>query len=109
MENEETGLEPRAVSASIADPYILLIRDDSSVAVYAMDKDRELDEVEKEDRKLFTTKWLSGCLYTDFTGVFSVSRNSKNGAVEPTIMLFLLSGTGTFYVSNVDHLIPDAC
>jgi hypothetical protein len=103
MLDEETGAEPRVLSGSIADPFLLLIRDDGSVFVAQMDSSYELEEVEKNTGPLTTTKWASGCLYTDSTGVFRETQGEK-GADGEKIMMFLLSSTGALHVSRVFQL-----
>ena len=60
MLDEETGLEPRAISASLADPFILLIRDDSSAFIAQMDKNLDMEELDKMDGLLTSTRWLTG-------------------------------------------------
>lgn len=95
MEDEETGAEPRVLSASICDPYLLLIRDDSSALVAEMSSDDELEELEKPEGKLRSTKWVSGCLYADNTGVFG-DPQLQDG--QKRIFMFLLSSTGSFQV-----------
>lgn len=55
MLDEETGAEPRAISASIADPFLLIIRDDSSAFVAQIDSSNELEELDKDDQTLTTT------------------------------------------------------
>jgi len=99
MLDEETGFDPRVISASIADPYLLLIRDDSSTYVASIDKNNELEEIEREDKALATTKWLSGCLYHDHSGVFS-EKTEKDKKSGDEIIMFLLSAAGSLYVSN---------
>lgn len=98
MLDEETGAEPRVVSASIADPYLLLVRDDSSVFVAQIDSNNELEEVEKVDDNLLATKWLAGCLYNDTKGTFKPTAGNK-GADADNIMMFLLSAAGALHVS----------
>ncbi len=99
MVDEDTGAEPRVLCASITDPYILLVRDDASVLVAEMNRDCELEEIEKEEGGvLASTKWMAGCLYNDTAGVFSGG-----------IVMFLLSGTGQFYVgcpAYLRHVAP---
>ena len=102
MLDEETGAEPRVLSASIADPFLLLIRDDGSVFVAQMDSSHELEEVDKVTGPLTSTKWASGCLYTDSTGVFREARG-ETGAGGEKIMMFLLSSTGALHVSRVSR------
>lgn len=102
MLDEESGAEPRVLSASIADPYLLLIRDDGSAFVAQIDSNNELEEAERTDAVLTSTKWVSGCLYTDTTGVFQESQGDKGTEAEK-IMMFLLSSSGALYVS---YLLP---
>lgn len=99
MLDEETGAEPRVISANIVDPYLLLIRDDSSAYLASIDKNNELEEVEKENAFLVLTKWLSGCLYRDHSGIFGeqAERGSKK---EEDILMFLLSAAGALHVSS---------
>ncbi|KAK6700995.1 hypothetical protein SNK04_010929 [Fusarium graminearum] len=101
MLDEETGAEPRVTSASIVDPYLLLIRDDSSLLLAQIDSNNELEEVEKMDATLQNTKWHAGCLYADTEGAFQFNANDK-GETEK-IMMFLLSSTGALHV----YALPD--
>lgn len=102
MLDEETGAEPRVTSASIADPYLLLIRDDNSIFLAQIDNNNELEEVEKMDTTLQNSKWHAGCLYTDTTGAFQPNTSDK-GAETEKIMMFLLSSTGALHVSLASH------
>lgn len=95
MQDEETGAEPRVLSASICDPYLLLIRDDSSALVAQMNSEVELEEIDKTESTLTSTKWVSGCLYADSTGIFSFAPQEKG---VKTILMFLLSSTGALQV-----------
>lgn len=104
MQDEETGAEPRVLSASICDPYLLLIRDDSSAFLAQMNSDDELEEMDKADSPLTSTKWLSGCLYADTTGIFS--KADADNATPRTVM-FLLSSAGALQVSRVLLLKPE--
>lgn len=97
MLDEETGSDPRVVSGSIADPFLLLIRDDSSVWIAQIDKNCELEEMERLDEKLVSTKWLNGCLYTDVDGHFT---RAAKGTTTPTILAFLVSTSGALYVGG---------
>lgn len=95
MQDEETGADPRVLHASICDPYLLLIRDDSSAFIAQMNSDDELEEVEKPEGVLTSTKWVSGCLYADTANTFG-QEQAKDGAKK--ILLFLLSNAGSFQV-----------
>lgn len=99
MFDDETGAEPKIISASFADPFVLLLRDDSSIYVAQCDEDNELEEIEREDDALLTIKWLAGCLYHDTTGIFSAN-NLENMQTSNGIFMFLLSATGALHVSQ---------
>lgn len=102
MQDEETGAEPRVLHASISDPYLLLIRDDASVFIAQMNSDDELEEVEKPEGVLTSTKWVSGCLFTDRTGVFG---EGKAESRDKNILMFLLSNSGGLHVSHMSHMM----
>ncbi|KAH7001198.1 CPSF A subunit region-domain-containing protein [Ilyonectria destructans] len=102
MLDEETGAEPRVTSASIADPYLLLIRDDSSIFIAQIDSNNEIEEVEKTST-LSTTKWQAGCLYTDTQGTFQPIGGDKGADAEDKVMMFLLSSAGALHV----YALPD--
>ena len=97
MFDEETGAEPKIISASFADPYLLFIRDDASICVVKCDESNELEEMERGD-VLLATKWLSGCLYTDsYRVIAGPTERSSDG--ENTFM-FLMSAEGGLHVSH---------
>ena len=98
MLDEETGAEPRVLAASIADPYLLLIRDDSSVWLGQIDSSCELEEMERADERLLSNKWVSGCLYADAEGYFTPGRKADDPAV---ILAFLVNAAGALYVSSL--------
>ncbi len=98
MYDDDTGAEPKIVSASFADPYLLLFRDDSSIFVAQCDDDNELEELDREDDKLLATKWLTGCLYTDTTGAFASVESNKARKADENVMMFLLSAGGALHV-----------
>jgi cleavage and polyadenylation specificity factor subunit 1 len=93
MIDENTGAEPKVISASITDQYLLLIRDDSSAVVAGINKDGELEELDRPDKTLVATKWLGGCLYHDSEGTFTTEKS------EPKVFMFLLSAVGALHVS----------
>lgn len=100
MLDEETGAEPRVISASISDPYLLLVRDDNSVVVAQIDSNNELEEVDKTGNALLSTKWQTGCLYNDTKGTFHSSAGDKGVDTSGKVMMFLLSSTGALHVSS---------
>lgn len=103
MLDEETGAEPRVDCASIADPFIFLVRDDASAFIAKIDKNLELEELEKEDTALNSTKWATGCLYEDRSGVFSGAQTDKGAKSDENIVMFLLSKTGALHVCVVSR------
>jgi hypothetical protein len=104
MEDEDTGAEPNIVSASIADPFILLIRDDASIFLAMIDDSYDLEEVERVDDALLSTKWLTGCLYADNTGAFATIQSDKGQKDGENIMMFLLSAGGALHVNPVSSI-----
>ncbi|KAI0126579.1 CPSF A subunit region-domain-containing protein [Xylariales sp. AK1849] len=109
MLDEETGAEPRVVTASIADPYLLLVRDDSSVCIVEIDNNLELEEIEKDDDNLLSTNWLTGCLYEDDTGIFAKVQTDKGAKPGENIVMFLLSGNGALHVYALPDLSKAIC
>jgi cleavage and polyadenylation specificity factor subunit 1 len=100
MLDEETGAEPKIAKASLADPFLLLIRDDASILVARCDDDNDLEEIERDDDILLTTKWHTGCLYRDTAGAFtSIQQNKRSNDAGPVYM-FLFNSEGTLYVST---------
>lgn len=93
--DEDTSDERMAVSARFADPYLAIIRDDSSLLLLQSDDSGDIDEVDlKED--ITAQKWLSCCLYRDQARIFSPS-----GAIsEGDLCLFLLSSDSKLFVST---------
>ncbi|KAK7985393.1 hypothetical protein PG988_003015 [Apiospora saccharicola] len=104
MLDEETGAEPRVVSASISDSFLLLVRDDSSIFVAGIDNNLELEEIEKEDDTILATKWLSGCLYEDTSHAFTLAPTDKGSKPGENVVMFLLSGAGALHVYALPNL-----
>ncbi|POS84108.1 hypothetical protein EPUL_003312 [Erysiphe pulchra] len=104
MYDDDTGAEPKILSASFADPFLLLVRDDSSIYVAQCDDSNELEEIEKLEKSLQTTKWVAGCLYNDHTGVFSLEQVDKNFTSRQNVLLFLLSAEGGLHIYALPNL-----
>lgn len=79
MEDEETGAELRVIHASFADPYLLVLRDDSSVKILKASGSGDLEDVEAAG--LSSTKWLSASLFKSSTcdGVFAFLSTPEGG------------------------------
>ena len=90
--DEDDGDERIAVSASFADPYLLIIRDDSSVLLLHSDEAGDLDELTGPE-SISSQPWLCGCLYTDRYHVFQ-------DTPEDITYLFLLNHECRLFVSD---------
>jgi cleavage and polyadenylation specificity factor subunit 1 len=101
MYDDDTGAEPKIISASFADPFLLLLRDDSSIFVAECDDNNELEEIEREDDALLATRWLAGCLYTDSTNIFNESDSDQGRKAGPNVKMFLLSASGALHVRSL--------
>jgi cleavage and polyadenylation specificity factor subunit 1 len=99
MYDDDTGAEPKIISASFADPFLMLLRDDASIFVAQCDDNNELEEVERDDDALLSTKWVTGCLYTDSTGIFANIQSDKGQKDGENIVMVLLSAGGALHVS----------
>lgn len=105
MCDDDTGAEPKILSASFADPFLLLVRDDSSIFVAQCDENNELEEIEKVEQTLLNTKWLAGCIYKDNDGVFALAPVEKKDITRgKDVMMFLLSVGGALHVSSLSIL-----
>lgn len=94
--DEDTSDERIAVSASFADPYLVILRDDASVLLLQADESGDLDEVPVNDG-ISSKSWLSGCLYADNSGMFSPIETDSQG----NIHLFLLNDECKLFVSGI--------
>ncbi|GAB7354687.1 hypothetical protein MBLNU459_g5108t1 [Dothideomycetes sp. NU459] len=66
--DEATDDELAVVHSSFCDPYLLLLREDSSLQILEMDSSGDLDQLDQGD-VASSTKWLSGCIYkSEVTG-----------------------------------------
>lgn len=92
------------VSASFADPYVLLIRDDLSAVLLTEDESGDLDEVARGEafRK---GKWLSGSLFEDSNDVLRLEYPEDSDDEAGNVLLFLLSAEGGLQVSEILNTI----
>jgi cleavage and polyadenylation specificity factor subunit 1 len=97
--DEDTDEERLAISASFADPYLAILRDDFSLLLLQADDSGDLDEIPLPD-ELSSLKWRSACLYQDNDQVFS---SKSADTADGNIILFLLS---TDYKLSVSYLGP---
>ena len=106
MTDEESDAEPaKVVSASFADPYVLLVRDDLSAVLLTEDESGDLDEVARGEafRK---AKWLSGSLFEDSNDVLRLEYPEDSDDEAGNVLGFLLSATGGLQVREIHSFIP---
>jgi cleavage and polyadenylation specificity factor subunit 1 len=73
---------PKIRSCSICDPFVLIFREDNSIGLFV---DAERGRIRRKDMSPMgdkTSKYLSGCFYSDTTGIFEVG--PKPGTAEAT-------------------------
>jgi cleavage and polyadenylation specificity factor subunit 1 len=91
--------ERTAVSASFADPYLLILHNDFTLLILQADESGDLDEVLISE-EISSRKWLSGCLYTDNLSIFSPIDTVDRSITSDSIFLFLLSLDCKLFVSG---------
>lgn len=95
---------PQVVAASVAEPFILLVRDDNSILLFRADETGDIEEVTRPDG-LIETAWQSGALYDDADDAFHLPLEIE-GAEEDevgTVLMFLLGSDGSLFVSSVSQ------
>ncbi|KAK4691022.1 cleavage and polyadenylation specificity factor subunit 1, partial [Lecanoromycetidae sp. Uapishka_2] len=88
--DEET---PKVISARFADPYALLITEDSGALVLTEDASGDLEIIDKGDA-LKTGKWISGCLYEDSNDALRLEFPEDSDDEAGNTLLFLLTAAG---------------
>ena len=84
MVDEATDAELKILHSSFADPYLLILRDDSSVSILKAENNGDVEEIDKE-AALNATRWISGCLY-------------KSTHPDSGVLAYLLSVEGGLHV-----------
>lgn len=97
LTDEESDTGPKVVSASFADPYVLLIRDDSSAVVLTADESGDLDEVSQSEA-FKAGNWLSGSLYEDSNDVLRLEYPEESEDEASNVLMFLLTAKGGLQV-----------
>lgn len=86
------------VSASFADPYVLLLKEDSTIMVLKADEKGDLEEI--ESGKTFSrSKWLSGSLYEDSNDFLRLESGNEDDDESGNVLMFLLGTGGGLQVS----------
>ncbi|KAL8766924.1 MAG: hypothetical protein Q9209_006405 [Squamulea sp. 1 TL-2023] len=93
MTDEATGAEPKILSASFSDPFVLLIRDDESIMVLRADESGDLDEVEQGE-SLLKGGFRAGSLYEDANDVFRLESDVEIEDDAGNVLMFLLTIAG---------------
>ncbi|KAG9557988.1 protein CFT1, partial [Aureobasidium melanogenum] len=95
--DEETDAELTVVHSSFCDPYLLLLREDSSLQILQVDKSGDLDELERGDAAL-ASKWLSGSVY----------KSEKTGDKALAFLLNAEGGLAIFELPNLEQPVYEA-
>ena len=97
LTDEDSDAGPNVISASFADPYVLLIRDDSSAVVLTADESGDLDDVSQSEA-FRAGKWLSGSLYEDSNDVLRLEYPEESEDEASNVLMFLLNVKGGLQV-----------
>jgi cleavage and polyadenylation specificity factor subunit 1 len=89
--DEITGVELKFIGASFCDPYVLLLRDDSSIIIFQATTSGELEELERGDGVL-AANWLSASIY-------------KSASTEDKTLFFGLTAEGALRVIHISLFI----
>ncbi|KAL4940501.1 hypothetical protein BDV06DRAFT_196443 [Aspergillus oleicola] len=97
--DEDNSDERVAINAIVADPYVAIIRDDSTLLLLQADDSGDLDETSViED--VTSRKWMSACLYADKAAFFGGSPSDT----ARSIFLFLLNHDNQLHI----YRLPDS-
>ncbi|KAI4267389.1 MAG: hypothetical protein L6R38_008283, partial [Xanthoria sp. 2 TBL-2021] len=103
MTDEATGAEPRILSASFSDPFVLLVRDDESILVLRADESGDLDEVEQGDN-LKQKGFRAGSLHEDANDVFRLESDAEIEDDAGNVLMFLLTVAGGLQIFRLPSL-----
>ncbi|KAL8732617.1 MAG: hypothetical protein Q9166_002592 [cf. Caloplaca sp. 2 TL-2023] len=103
MTDEATGDEPKILSASFSDPFVLLVRDDESIMVLRVDESGDLDEVE-QGNDLMKKGFRSGSLYEDANDVFRLESDAEIEDDAGNVLMFLLTVAGGLQIFRLPSL-----
>ncbi|KIY00921.1 uncharacterized protein Z520_03587 [Fonsecaea multimorphosa CBS 102226] len=100
--DEEEGQTARAVKATFAESYLILIRDDGNMTLLKADRAGELDEVEVST-SLKNKSVLSASLYHDSSDFFQTSRFYEGAGASRGPVLALLTSEGHFSLLSLPN------
>ncbi|KAK5732473.1 mRNA cleavage and polyadenylation factor subunit [Elasticomyces elasticus] len=87
MTDDDGDQELGVVGTSFADPYLLVLRDDSSVVVLKVDEAGEVEPLDLEGSTLGQGRWVSGCVFAGLGGPAAWLLNGEGG-----LQVFALPG-----------------
>ncbi|KAK3645120.1 mRNA cleavage and polyadenylation factor subunit [Elasticomyces elasticus] len=102
MTDDEGDQELGVVGTSFADPYLLVLRDDSSVVVLKVDEAGEVEPLDLEGSALGQGRWVSGCVFAGLGGPAAWLLNGEGG-----LQVFALPGSeGVWSAPTLPFLSP---
>lgn len=103
--DEEAGTDAKATSASVVDPYVLIVKDDSSLLLMKADRSGELDEAELPAR-INGQKAISAVLFDDVMDTFDSRRFYDNtpGSHNVGSILAILGMDGSLGLYSLPNL-----
>ncbi|KAL8824130.1 MAG: hypothetical protein Q9170_008244, partial [Blastenia crenularia] len=110
LSDEGTDNDPKVVSASFADPYVLLILDDEKIMVLRADESGDLDQVE-QGATLEQKGFEAGSLYEDSNDVFRLESEMEIEDDAGNVLMFLLTiggGLQIFHLPNLETCVYKA-
>ena len=105
LTDEDAGAGSRVISATIADPFVVVIRANGGTTVLWSDESGDIEELEQTPA-LASTKWKSASLYEDIDDVFRLEYG--DGEEISNVLMFLLSQSGGLHVSSLTWTILPA-
>ncbi|KAJ5577799.1 uncharacterized protein N7459_006763 [Penicillium hispanicum] len=100
--DEDTDEERAAVTASFADPYLAILRDDSSLLLLQADDNGDIDEVSLPD-DISTSKWRFSSLYRDKCQTFNPLSSDSDGTIA-NMLIFLVNQEYKLSIFSVPDL-----
>jgi len=88
MSDDEGDTELNVVATSFCDPYLLVLRDDSSIVILKVDRQGDLEPLDLQGTAVGEGRWLSGCLYA------AASHESHSHGLGHEPAAWLLNGEG---------------
>jgi len=102
--DEEEGQLAKVSRASVAEPYIVIFKDDKKMMLLKADRAGELDEVELPDA-VREKSILSACIYQDSRDFFQSSRFYDTSPTPPDIsILVVLTSEGHFCMLSLPNV-----